>query len=328
MDTNSTSSTPGTGSNVDENENSNVNENENSNVDENENSFSGKTIALENFMTPINTWNTLNDPVMGGQSYSNLEIANGTAHFTGKCAIVPSLSAPGFITMETGSHFTEKPAKFADISTCQAFAFELKTNIEYDGYRVSFGKAHPKGGRFAYGYKAPLPMEDMRPVGEFVRVVVPFNKFSDKWNDATGDITTECSQDPSYCPSQKWLQRMETMSFWGEGVEGMIDLEVKSILAFGCDESATGIAEQPPMLQSQIDTIGSNPFFLGMAMAITLMLVCILGCVCFCCRRRRARMRSYHKAAEGLGDITIEGGAYRDDDLEDQFEDENELELS
>jgi len=293
------------------------------NGDPNEKDLSGKAITLENFYAPTNEWKTLNDPVMGGQSYSNLEIADDVAHFTGKCAIVPSLSAPGFITMETGSQFFEKPATFPDISTCKAFAFELKTNVEYDGYRVSFGKAHPKGGRFAYGYKAPLPMEDMPPVGEFGSVVVPFEKFSDKWNDATGDIVIECSEDPSYCPSQKWLKQMETMSFWGEGVEGMVDLELKSISAVGCDESASGIAEEPPMLQSKIDTIGSNPFFLGMTMAVLLALVCILACVCCCYRRRRNKIRNFRKAAEGLDEITVGVGAYRDDGLEDQFEDEN-----
>ena len=76
----------------------------------------------------------MNDPVMGGESYSDLEIntEDGIAKFTGKCAIVPKLKAPGFITMETGSQFYQKPAKFADISTCQGFEFEIKTNTEYN----------------------------------------------------------------------------------------------------------------------------------------------------------------------------------------------------
>ena len=157
--------------------------------------------------------------------------------------------------------------------------------------------------------------------------MVPFNRFSDKWNDATGDITVECSEDPSYCPSEKWLKRMETMSFWGEGVEGMVDLEIKSISAVGCDESATGIAEEPPMLQSQIHTIGSNPFYFGFTMMITILLVCILGCACCCCHRHRVETRKYQKAVAQLDDITLEA-AYRDDGFEDQFEDENDLELS
>ena len=47
----------------------------------------------------------------GGESYSKLEIDDGVAKFTGKCAIVPSLKAPGFITMETGSQFYQKPVR-------------------------------------------------------------------------------------------------------------------------------------------------------------------------------------------------------------------------
>jgi len=302
--------------------------NSTSNENENTSSMGGKTIVLEDFSNPTNKWTTLNDPVMGGQSYSNFEITDdGIAKFTGKCAIVPKLKAPGFITMETGNQFYQKPAKFADISTCEGFEFVMKSNTEYNGYRVSFGKAHVKGGRFAYGYKAPLTLEDLPPVGEFGTVTVPFKRFSDKWNDATGDITVECSDDPSYCPSEKWLKRMETMSFWGEGVEGMVDLEIKSISAIGCDESATGFAEEPPMLQSQIHTIESNPFYLGFAVMITLVLVCILGCLCRCCYLRRVQTRNYHKAVEQLDGMTLEA-AYRDDDLDDQFEDENDLELS
>ena len=220
-----------------------------------------KTILLEDFHNPTNHWAVLNDPVMGGESYSNLEIDtdNGVAKFTGKCAIVPKLQAPGFITMETGSQFMEKPSKFADVSSCTGFSLELKTNTNYAGYRFSFGKAHAKGGRFAFGYKTPLVLDvDLPPVGEFGTVVLPFDRFSDKWDDATGDIQVECADDPTYCPTRKWLQRMETMSFWGEGVEGMVDLEIKTISAIGCAADALETAVAPPMVQSKIHTIGST----------------------------------------------------------------------
>lgn len=253
-----------------------------------------KSILVEDFQNPTNTWTTLNDPVMGGQSYSNLAIENGIARFTGKCAIVPSLQAPGFITMETGNQFVDKPSKFPDISSCSAFSFEIKTNTDYGGYRVSFGKAHPKGGRFASGYKAPLLLDDdLPPVGEFGSVVVPFDKFSDKWNDATGDIEVECLDDPSYCPNQQWLRSMETMSFWGEGVEGMVDLEIKSIFAIGCDGSASSEAVAPPMIRSKIHTIGSNPFYTGFAVVMAVLLSTICICLyCCCCRLRRRKTTS------------------------------------
>jgi len=255
-------------------------------MNSNDDDSSTKSIVVENFQSPTNEWKTLNDPVMGGQSYSNLVIEDGIAKFTGKCAIVPSLQAPGFITMETGSQFSEQASKFPDISTCSAFSIQLKTNTDYEGYRISFGKAHPKGGRFAYGYKAPLT--ELPPLGEFGNIVIPFNKFSDKWNDATGEIEVECEDDPSYCPSPKWLQSMETMSFWGEGVEGMVDLEIKWIAVIGCDVTASEQAQTPPMMQAKIHTIESNPFYTGFAIVI-IVLASIVGLCLFICYRRRSR---------------------------------------
>lgn len=167
---------------------------------------------------------------MGGQSKSALVIEDGVAKFTGDCAIVPFLKAPGFITMVTGGFFMSSET-FPDVSSCQGLSFTLKTNVDYQGYRVSFGKVHLPEGHHASGYKAPmtnLPMDD------FGDVVIPFDQFSSKWDEATGDIIVECSEDPKYCPSQKWLSNMKTMSFWGEGVEGKVDLEIQQIRAVGC----------------------------------------------------------------------------------------------
>ena len=42
------------------------------------------------------TWSALNDPVMGGQSTSRVAVESAVLNFTGHCAIVPSLKAPGF----------------------------------------------------------------------------------------------------------------------------------------------------------------------------------------------------------------------------------------
>jgi hypothetical protein len=234
---------------------------------------------------------------MGGQSYSHVEIDadEGIARFTGKCAIVPSLQAPGFITLETGSHFTEKPAKFPDVSSCTAFALELRTNEAYTGYRFSFGKAHVPGGRFAFGYKTPLSLDaDLPPVGEFGTVVLPFDRFSDKWDDATGDIIVECRDDPSYCPSAKWLARMETMSFWAEGVEGMVDLEIKSIAAIGCAPSASETAVPPPVLQARMHSFVSNPIYMIVVGMTAAVLACAMLMCCCCCRRRRRHHHQRH----------------------------------
>ena len=63
-------------------------------------------IIVEDFAQPggpINQWTTMNDPVMGEKSHSSVDIERGVAaKFTGYCAVVPSLNAPGFVTMSTG----------------------------------------------------------------------------------------------------------------------------------------------------------------------------------------------------------------------------------
>lgn len=176
---------------------------------------------------------------MGGKSKSSLSIdkTNGVAKFTGTCAIVPFLEAPGFVTMVTGGFFSFHREVFPDVSSCNGLSFTMKTNTPYQGYRISFGKEHVNGGGHASGYKAG-PLVNI-PTDEFDQVVIPFTEFSSKWDEATGDITVSCLDDSQYCPNQRWLSNMETISFWGEGVEGDIDLEIQKIEAVGCTTSSS-----------------------------------------------------------------------------------------
>merc|ERR1719361_3313568 len=55
-------------------------------------------VVLESFDAAVHKWSSQNDPVMGGKSTSTFTIADGIGTLNGTCAIVPSLSAPGFIT--------------------------------------------------------------------------------------------------------------------------------------------------------------------------------------------------------------------------------------
>merc|ERR1712176_1479870 len=135
---------------------------------------------------------------MGGQSYSSVSIEDGTLKFNGAVEIVPSL------------------AKAAD---------------DYDGYYISFGKKRAAGGKFfARGFKATLTPS----VGEFGSVSIPFNQFSNFWDDATGAVIRSCEDYQENCPDEATLKNMETMAFWGEGVEGKVNLEVKSVEGYGC----------------------------------------------------------------------------------------------
>eukprot|EP01083_Nonionella_stella_P059765 156458_1 len=168
---------------------------------------------------------------MGGQSKSSLSISEGVAHFEGYCAIVPFLQAPGFITMVAG-RYDQGPAAFPDISTCSALKVVLRSTVEYEGYYISFGNARGRG--HAMGYKAPMTNVPMEEYGE---MILNFADFSSSWDDATGKTTVTCADDGQYCPTISTLQNMETLSFWGEGVEGEVKLNIKSISAAGCSSA-------------------------------------------------------------------------------------------
>jgi len=183
------------------------------------------------------TWKEMNDPVMGGKSAGTFTIdsANKVGIFDGKCAIVPSLKAPGFITAgATGS--------FPDISHCQNLVLNVNSANSFAGFRVSFGSEHyPPFYKhfFARGFKSDF----QPPTGKFGDVVLPLKGFTDHWDDATGKAITTCAEDSKACPTQKRLQNLETVQIWGEGVEGDVHLQIKSIRASGCTPAAANRLE-------------------------------------------------------------------------------------
>ena len=82
-----------------------------------------------------------NDPVMGGQSFSNWTLAkdaSGAAvgRWSGQCRIVPSLKAPGFVFALTGSQLT---AKFPDASAEDGLVLKMANLAgNVTGYKVAF----------------------------------------------------------------------------------------------------------------------------------------------------------------------------------------------
>jgi hypothetical protein len=163
---------------------------------------------------------------MGGQSYSTVAVQNNVLNFTGACKIVPSLKAPGFITAVNSDHDA-----FADVSSCEGLKVIHQSDNDYAGFRVSFGHTKPPGGKFfSYGFKSHFTPN----VGFFGAALMPFGNFSDFWDDSTGKIIHSCAEDKVYCPDAKTLSNMETLSFWAEGVEGDVHLEVDSVVGYGC----------------------------------------------------------------------------------------------
>lgn len=187
----------------------------------------GSHLIIENFNNPTLKWNTMNDPVMGGKSYSTVTFDDGIAVFDGEVVDVPFLREPGFITMK-GEGF------FPDVSSCDAIKVVAKSPEIYAGYRVSFGDRRVPDNGHARGYKADL----LPPFGdEMGGVIIPFHDFTARWSDETGEAIVSCKQNPDFCPDLDTLRNFKSFSIWAEGVKGKIRLEIESITAIGCDDS-------------------------------------------------------------------------------------------
>jgi len=186
-------------------------------------------ILLESFDNPKHTWQEMNDPVMGGKSTGTFTIQDGIGRLEGEVVDVPFLHAPGFIQARTTGDDI-----YPDVSTCTALQIMAKSNTNYDGYRISFGNAHAPGGKFfAYGYKSDLVKV---PTDDFGVVTIPFDQFTDFWDDATGDPIHTCHENELYCPDELTLKNMGRIAVWGEGKAGKVSLEIKTISAVGCAE--------------------------------------------------------------------------------------------
>merc|ERR1712039_36172 len=172
-------------------------------------------------------WRAMNDPVMGGKSKATFSVANKTGVFDGAVAIVPSLQAPGFCTMESPR------TSFPDISGADAIELVAKQTSDYKGWRFAIGDAprNPDSGAPFYvkgTYKANVAI----PVSqEFQKVIIPFSDFTYKWSDTTGEPTVKCADDSSVCPNAKYLRSPKQLGIIAEGIEGSFHLEVQSIRA-------------------------------------------------------------------------------------------------
>lgn len=191
------------------------------------------SILIEDYgETPMLEWYTINDPVMGGLSFATVTVEDGLAKFSGMVEDVPSLQAPGFVAMRSGD------GSFPDVSSCGGIAIEARSNTDYGGYRFDFSPMQAESTRYARGFKTPFNVGK-----EFETIKLPFGAFSDNWDGRTGDIRVLCADDPSYCPSRNTLQNLGRMEIMGEGVKGVVDLEVKSVSAYDCVESRMEMME-------------------------------------------------------------------------------------
>lgn len=187
-------------------------------------------IMLEDFAKPKQTWSNMNDTVMGGKSETgSFRITEeGFGVLSGNVVDVPKLKAPGFITVASKSKWFKRD--FPDVRNCKSLAITSKSTEKYEGYYISFGIAHTNWKSFAFGYKAPFKPS----TSEFTTIKIPFNQFSSYWDDKTGKTLKSCADNKLYCPDKWTLRDMKTISLWGEGVKGKINLQVKNIMATDC----------------------------------------------------------------------------------------------
>lgn len=174
--------------------------------------------TLANF-DGTHSWYALNDPVMGGQSRSNLEVVGNEAILNGTVAIVPALNAPGFVVLQSLNGAFEE---FENLSGSTHIMIEVRSFVDYPGFKISVA-ADTFNWQFA-SFKANFELESK---GELETVLIPWSAFSDKWNSATGEST--CPADEDCTPADDQLDRITNVGFWMEGTEGDFEVEVVSI---------------------------------------------------------------------------------------------------
>ena len=150
----------------------------------------GGKITLENFGRAAHEWQELNDPVMGGQSVATFGIAGGVGVFNGTCAIVPSLSAPGFCSAQTKQKLFGD--SWPDASAALAGGLVLVARSltpSFAGFKVAFGaKDVPSASRYTPQgtFKAPFNVTGFAGEEGFEEIYVPFSSFSWDWSPFTG----------------------------------------------------------------------------------------------------------------------------------------------
>jgi hypothetical protein len=193
------------------------------------------------------SWRDTNDPVMGGASKSTFEVtAAKTGLFNGTVAIVSFLHAPGFSKI-TG---TRSGYTFADITGFDKITLRVKSSTpNYKGFKIEFAAPGiPKTSTFSGGsYKADF---NLSATSDWQLVEVPFTQFSYDHSDYTGRCDTKdpmsvfhpmgqqhycCDKSglqpskPEVCVDSKYLNQIDSLGVWAEGVAGDFNIEIEWI---------------------------------------------------------------------------------------------------
>merc|ERR1719310_1686419 len=215
------------------------------------------------------SWKALNDPVMGGVSFSTFSanVSGATAKWVGQVNVVPSLKAPGFCNAET-TDGQGVSARFNDASAFSHIEIKARAFTEYSGYKVSFA-ADTINPQFK-SFKANF---ELQGDGMWRTVAIPLSSFSNDWSTFTGDCDTVdpnngrkhtcCSQEtPEVCPTRKNLKDISQVGLWMEGHAGKFDVEIAWVRAGFGDTNSPPVAPWWPVdsqsPSSPNDNGGSN----------------------------------------------------------------------
>jgi hypothetical protein len=200
-----------------------------------------KLATFDGALGTTHHWEDMNDPVMGGRSHSGFETASNIGTFSGQCAVVPFLHAPGFAKIETNDRRSNGRllTPFPDVSKFFSGAFHLRVRTstpEYTGFKVAFGAegaTRPTPSRHGgASFKADFTLSGT----DWQVVKIPFNQFSIDWSEYTGECDTHdptgeqhhcCSAShPEVCPTAAHLREITSLEVWAEGVEGTFALDI------------------------------------------------------------------------------------------------------
>lgn len=161
-------------------------------------------------------WETVNDPVMGGQSYSTFAVQGKLGQWQGEVKIVPFLKAPGFCNLEADIH------SIPDLSAYEGLSLRARTvGDSLSGFIIQVATKDAKHGFKVGEYTANLPA--LTP--SFQDAFVPWSAFVCSWR---GENVTWCPKLTSQ------LAKIDGLSI-GSGFTvpkaGKFHLEIQSVSA-------------------------------------------------------------------------------------------------
>ena len=164
------------------------------------------------------TFETVDDPVMGGKSHSTWSSSNSVGTWVGSVAIVPFLHSPGFCTIRT----TSGP-QFANVTGTTKFKMMARNNAtsklqQFSLQLMTKGGVAPDGRQGTYSGAVTVPN-----TGEWVAVEANWADFELQWRG-------EPVKGPKLMDQLDQLTQLGLSTFF-PGKVGTFDLDIKEFSA-------------------------------------------------------------------------------------------------